>query len=253
MPALTAAQQRAEFAESQLQAMLAEGQKPRAQQDYGAIADKIRTFAAAQGYDDAQTRQFAEIISEVATVAAQEQTQPLSQQVLAAQEAQRSLYASQQTQAIGALNDETLMGFQQDNPDLAPELEQAMVGFLAEIGELEQGPDGRPIPTPDQDGRRILSREALEAALEAARDPSVAEIIRAQPEWAYTAQGLSLAKRLASPAETTQARTTPAQVDAALAAAQTLSGPSGTRPGAAPVKDEIDDLLTPEPPKVFSR
>lgn len=254
MGALTAAQQRAEFAESQLQAMLAEQAKPQAQQDFTQIANELRAFATEQGWDEAQTQRFAQIVAQTAQASASQQAAPIQAQLQAQQEAQRQLYASQQTSAIEAQNDDTLAGFQAEHPDIPDDQQQAMVTFLADIGELEAGPDGRPIPTPDAQGLRLLSREALDAAYEAATNPAVADVLRAQPEWAYSEQGLALARRLASdaPVATTQ-RTTPAQVDAKLAAAQTLSGPSGTRPGAAPVRDEIAELLEPEPPKFFSR
>lgn len=255
MPALSAAQQRAEFAESQLAALMAERNKPQAQQDFSQIADDLRAFATEQGWDDASTSKFARIISATAHAIAEQQTQGLSSQMQAQTEAQRQLYASQQMTALEQANDETLAAFQADNPDIPDDHQDAMLRFLGAIGEVETGPDGRPVPTPDEQGMRVLSREALDAALEAARNPAVADVLTAQPEWAYTAQGLALARRLASdsaPVVTTQ-RTTTAEVDRKLAAAQTLSGPSGTRPGAAPVRDEIAELLEPEPQKFFSR
>jgi len=255
MPALSAATQRADFAEAQLQALMAERAKPAASQDFSQIADDLRAFATEQGWDEASTSKFARIISATAQAIAEQQTQGLSSQMQAQTEAQRQLYASQQMSALEQANDQILAEFQADNPDISAEDQNAMIAFLGAIGELEAGPDGRPVPTPDEQGMRVLSREALDAALEAARSPAVADVLTAQPEWAYTAQGLALARRLASdsaPVATTQ-RTTTAEVDRKLAAAQTLSGPSGTRPGAAPVRDEIAELLEPEPQKFFSR
>jgi len=202
---------------------------------------ELARLADEMGVDVGQLEQLRRVMASETDERVRTATEQMQQQMLARE------IASQQSQAsvyAGAAVDAAMATFRSAHPDVTPDQGAQMLGFLQEMGVVDE----RNNPYEPE-----YTAEHLEIALEAVKNPGLARELIANPVLYETDDGIAIARLQASLHGTLQQGsqaspapvTTPEQVDAALAAAHTEPGSSGAPPSASqgPSRDAFDEVL----------
>jgi hypothetical protein len=235
---------RAAAAEEQLAQIVAQRAQPRITEDQ---LQDLAKRAEALGMEPEQIALLAEIV-QTATPPDNTMVDYLSRE---SQDAHTSA-----AQALAEQEARTLASFTEDHTDLDADAMKATAEFMYNIGAAEffdangnELPEQIPYEVKLQavsDGQAAfqswppnqpLDRYVLELAYEAVKNPDLRVVLEANPEYARTDAGLAYAREQASlraaqrgvttlptPAKTTE------EIDASLAAAETLGGTSGVEP-----------------------
>lgn len=255
---------RAEQAEQMLASLL--GQQEQAKIAPERLAELAKRAEEA-GMDPAAVGIYADITSE----AVDARTQVLQSQMLAQAQAERRGAEERQAASERELVAEFLDTHQDLPEDKRPELARVLHDIGAARFVDAQGNDlpvnfvdaqgnDTEIPVPYEQKLATgnlktwepLTPEILDIAYEAVTQESLGTVLRALPQLYESEEGMQTARRLASAPELTHQPVAPAvthrNVDEALAAAETLSGPSAPAP---PVED--DWLVKPSSEAFFAK